>query len=151
MDSVYNFLPEIIPRELHTLIHLFAGTCTPSCENIKIFNVHVNEFVLTRNLETHWVALLELNTPRYLRRQYENRVLTNWELDLKIAHYELKLARYLRYVNDNPGITSEFSKQANRDWVDMEVEKAVIIQTRRLRKKYKMMVIDDLFAKKCLI
>ena len=135
MDAVYKCLPEIIPTELQTLIHLFAGTCTPSCANMRTFIENLDNSKFLGGLETQWVALITMNTPRYLMRRFENYALTICELDLKIAYYELKHTRYSKYLNDNPGASSEFTRLAMCEWFQIEVETITKERTRRLHDK----------------
>ena len=137
MDAVYKCLPEIIPTELQTLIHLFAGTCTPSCANMRTFIKNVNNSKFLGGLETLWVVLITMHPPRYILRLFEHHSLTICELDLQIANHELKQTQYLQYLNNNPGASSEFTRLATCEWFQIEVETITKERTRRLHDKIK--------------
>ena len=137
MDTVYDYLPARIPSELHTLIHLFAGTRTPSCTHIKMHKKSIDGCTFLNNPETLWVALIEMNRPRYLLRRFENHMLTICELDLKLANYVLKHIRYLQYIKDNPTSTSTFTRLATNEWFQIEVDSITNEQTRQLHDQIK--------------
>jgi hypothetical protein len=137
MDSVYNYLPAIIPSELHTLIHLFAGTCTPSCTHVKAYKKSIDGCLFLNKPETLWVASTMMKVPRYFMRRFENHALTIWELDLKIAIYELKHDRYVQYIIDYPDAISEYTRLATFEWTQIEIDTITTEKTRRLHEKIK--------------
>jgi len=103
MELIYpELLPNRIPVEIQKLIHMFAGTCTPSCKHIKLYVDYVksNKFRYYTTNTTLWASGVARNTPRFLMRCYENKKLNNQELDLKIAWYVLKREEYSSYDCD---------------------------------------------------
>lgn len=84
-----TFLPSIIPYELQMLIHLYAGTCTPSCKNIKSYieYLHTYRSYIFNSDHTIWASQVMWDTPRYARRFCDIHTLSKQELDLKVAFY----------------------------------------------------------------
>jgi hypothetical protein len=119
MDSVYQLLPHCIPPELQTLIHLYAGTCTPSCKNIKLYMEYIKSTRFNIINNTLWSSQITWETPKYIRRWVENGELTTPELDLKVAYFVLKREQFL--ANWLDVITYEYI--STLEWFQMEIDR----------------------------
>jgi len=95
MDSVYRILPRCIPRELHNQIYMYAGTCTPSCANMKLFTEQIKHELFPVHTNTLWGALIDCNLPRYTVKRCDKNLLSCIELDMSIAFNTICYERFV--------------------------------------------------------
>ena len=131
MESVYKLLPTCIPLELHSLIYMYAGTCTPSCAIMKMYIEYVKTHRPSTLGNTLWSWHITWDTPKYLKRWTENRDLTATELDLKIAWYVLKFEEYTS-LNFYLDTSYEYTYMSTIDWYEIEIGKLNKVLTERL-------------------
>jgi hypothetical protein len=134
MDKVYTFLPSCIPVELHPLIHMFAGTCTPSCKIIKTYINYIENNRFVEGGHTLWSSYINWNTPRYLKRWANDEGLTNQELDLKVAWHFLKREQFinLKQFLNNGWNAMSFEYTSTMQWFEMSINDLNEELTKRL-------------------
>ena len=130
MDKVYTFLPSCIPPELHPLIHMFAGTCTPSCDQMKIYIDYIERNRPSKLGATLWSSQIQWQIPIYVKRLVQNEELTAPELDLKVAWHVLKHERFLELKWEI--VTYEYASTI--EWFEMEIGKVDKELTKRVFK-----------------
>ena len=135
MNEVYRLIPECIPTELHALIFMFAGTCTPSCKYLKEYldNISNRAFIrFTRGADTLWCNQIKWNFPKYLSRNVTPLALKTHYLDLKIAYFQLR-------SNDDDDIS---------EWTCMEINKVIKIQSNRFATDCRKDLLREVIMKK---
>ncbi len=142
MDTVYRYLPACIPRELHEIIYMYAGTCTPSCENIKLYKEQIRRDIFPIQTETLWGALIAYAPPRYMTKRFNQGLLRDQELDLKIAFHQNSHNRFVVSFR-KWGEIDDFERAYIDGNFYVEIEKIRREQTKRLFNKHGALLLGD--------
>ena len=142
MNSVYRLIPLNILQELHEKIYIYAGTCTPSCKNIKLFKEQIKHDIFPIQTDTLWGALVAYNPPKYTVKRYNLSLMSDQELEMKISFLQNSFERFTAST-ERWGELNDGEKTIARNQYHDELERVYREQTVRLRKKYNAMVLAD--------
>jgi hypothetical protein len=98
MNDVYRLIPMCIPQELHMIIYIYAGTCTPSSKNIKLYKEQIKHDIFPLNTDGLWGALIGYNATKYTLKSFNVTNLTNQELEMKIAFIQNRHERLSTHI-----------------------------------------------------
>jgi hypothetical protein len=142
MENVYRILPNFIPSDIQRLIHLFAGTSTPSCKFIKLYIKQLNDECYVSRTDTLWCTLISKVLSENFSWSRSGNTSKDQELDLQIAFHLCSLRKYMQICDLND--MDETVKTPMREAFMKSVEKIQKEQTVRLRKKYRKCLEEDL-------
>ena len=138
MNDVYRLIPLCIPRELHEIIYIYAGTCTPSSKNIKLYKEQIKHDIFPQATDTLWGALIGYKSPRYIIKNFNIKRLTNQELETKIALMQNRFETQCRYIK-RCGEMYDHEREDITNKHDEQIAHLQKEQTYRLFYKYTML------------
>ena len=88
MENIFHVLPKYIPPEIQSLIHFYAGTCTPSCKHIKLYKDKLANSSSVTRTDSLWGTLMT-KVAGNITWCRNKKWLKNHELDLQIAYQQI--------------------------------------------------------------
>lgn len=142
MENIYRVLPNCIPPEIQRLIHLFAGTCTPSCKFIKLYIGQLNDDSYISRTDTLWCTLMSEVLCKNFSWSRGKNMSPDQVLDLQIAFTLCSRDRYVRMCDADDKIHT--AKVEMWEAFMKSVRKIKKEQTVRVHEKYRKCLEEDL-------
>jgi len=118
---------------------MYAGTCTPSCENIKLLRKEIKRGIFPMLTDTFWGSLMWYNPPRYIVKRYDKNLLSDVELDMQLAFHHTSYKRFITF-SGNVSVHEQLS--VNNQFL-AEIAKIKKVQTTRLFCKHAELALQD--------